>query len=54
MGQSNQPVLTSLASGPWMLSNVPNILLEIHLELASAGDVESLLLIKSHGPVKLR
>ena len=54
MGQSNQLVLTSLALGPWMLSNFSNILLEIHFELASAGDAESLLLIKGQGPVKLR
>ena len=41
-------------NGLLTLSNVPNILLEIHLELASAGDAESLLLITGQGPVKLR
>ena len=41
-------------SGLLPLSDFPNILLKIHLELPSAGNVESLLLIEGQRPVKLR
>jgi hypothetical protein len=41
-------------NGLLTLSDFPSSLLEIHLELPSSGDAESLLLIEGQRPVKFR